>query len=259
MFDFLCILCPIEPIDMKLILAFCLFLSLNANAQLKYSLEYNFSLQTEWFTFNPFMDLITKNNISFHIQNKKMLYSLGLGREDWRLNHFANYPTSSHVNYHCFTYKITPQIEREIMIAKSKFSMRVGIGADVYIFNQLRDSLIFSSASHHLRQIKPATLSLLNKDGSSTILDGRDFGKLEYYNYIKSMPFALKFNFAFQYDFHFLKVKLFYEPVFIRVNNKSAENTAIEGSEFSFYSNVGIGINYPLNFKKKDQKTTTNE
>jgi hypothetical protein len=227
-------------------------LNVLANAQLKYSAEYNFSLQVE--SFGPFDDLITKNNISFQIQNKKMLYFLGLGREDWRLNHFANYPTSSHVNYHCLSYKITPQIEREIMIAKSKFSIRVGIGADIYICNQLRDSLIFSSASHHLRQIKPSTLSLLNKDGSSTILDGRDFGKLEYYNYIKSMPFALKFNFAFQYDFLFLKVKLFYEPVFIKVNYKSAENTAIEGSEFSFYSNVGIGINYPLNFKKKDQK-----
>ena len=238
---------------MKYTLFFVLFVSLFSNAQLKYSLEYNFSLQSEEFTFHPDEHLIYKNNISFQIQNKKMLYFLGLGREDWRLNHFANYPTSSHVNYHCFSYKITPQIEREIMIAKSKFSMRVGIGADIYIFNQLRDSLIFSSASHHLRQIKPSTLSLLNKDGSSTILDGRDFGKLEYYNYIKSMPFALKFNFAFQYDFHFLKVKLFYEPVFIKINYKSAENTAIEGSEFSFYSNVGIGVNYPLNFNKKEK------
>ena len=241
---------------MKYILFSVLFYSAYANAQLKYSLEYNFSLQTEWFTFRPFEDLIYKNNILFQIQNKKMLYSMGFGREDWRLNHFENYPKSSYVNYHCHTYKITPQIEREIIIAKSKFSMRVGVGADVYIFNQLKDSLIFSSISNHLRQIKPSTLSLLNKDGSSTILDGRDLGKLEDYNYIKSMPFALKFNFAFQYDFHLLKIKLFYEPVFIKVNYKTAENSAIEGSAFSFYSNIGIGLNYPLNFKKKEQKVT---
>jgi hypothetical protein len=241
---------------MKCTLFLILFGSFCSKAQLKYSVEYNFSLQTVVFTFNPFRDLIAKNNISFQIQNNKMLYSIGLGREDWHLNYFENYPASSHVNYHCFTYKITPQIEREIMIAKSNFSLRVGIGADVYILNQLRDSLIFSSPTHALSELKPSTLPLLNKDGSSTILDGRDFGQLENYNYIKSMPFALKLNFAFQYDFHFLKVKLFYEPVFIKVNYKSAENTAIEGSEFSFYSNVGIGINYPLNFKKKDQKVT---
>ena len=238
---------------MKYTLFFVLFVSLFSNAQLKYSLEYNFSLQSEEFTFHPDEHLIYKNNISFQIQNNKMLYSVGLGREDWRLNYYLNYPASTHSNKHCFTYKITPQIEREIIISKSNFSMRLGIAADVYIFNQLKDSLIFSSPGRTLSNVKPSTLALLNKDGSSTILDGRDFGKLEYYNYIKSMPFALKFNFAFQYDFHFLKVKLFYEPVFIKINYKSAENTAIEGSEFSFYSNVGIGVNYPLNFNKKEK------
>lgn len=240
---------------MKYTLFFVLFVSLLSNAQLKYSLEYNFSLQTSWFTFRPYDDLIYKNNISFQIQNKKMIYALGLGREDWRLNYFENLPVSSLVNDHCFTYKITPQIEREIMISKSNFSFRVGFGADIYFFNQLRDSLTLSAHNVYFSRTKPSTLPYLNHgyQGGSTILDGQNFGILEDCNFIKSMPFALKFNFAFQYALHFLKVKLFYEPVFIKVNYRSAENTTVEGSEFILYSNLGIGINYPLNFKK--QKT----
>ncbi len=47
---------------MKYTLFFVLFVSLFSNAQLKYSLEYNFSLQSEEFTFHPDEHLIYKNN-----------------------------------------------------------------------------------------------------------------------------------------------------------------------------------------------------
>ncbi len=251
MFDFLCFLYPIEPIDMKFILAFCLFLSLNANAQLKYFVEYNISTNVITSNF-----LVLDNSLSVGVKMNKILLSIGVGREDWSAVYFNNKYNKNTSKYtsHCRTYKLSALLDYQFSIPKTKLSIRVGGGAKVYFLNQMKDSLSLSSSSHFLRSLKPSVLLNATDTYDKPF---QDIG-LANYSFITSVPYALTTNLAVQYNFKKCALKFYFEPYWMMIKRKNAKHFT-PGSYFGFYSNLGLGINYPLNFKKKDQKRTTSE
>jgi hypothetical protein len=248
---------------MKFILAFCLFLSLCSNAQLKYFVEYNYSMKSRLrdidFDGKDLNHLVFNNYISIGIKKDKMLYSLGSGREDWFLYFFSDYPIKNQVyNYHFRTFHITPMIEREFKLPKSNFSFRSGVGCKFYYLNQMKDSLSFSFNPQILNSTKPSAISVLNPYASQTVINGVTFKSKDEYYYITSVPYALTANFAIQYAFKKWAIKLQYEPTLMRVKTRNAANSNLKSSVFFFYNNLGLGINYPLNFKKKEKKPVTN-
>ena len=250
MFDFLCFLYPIEPIDMKFILAFCLFLSLNANAQLKYFVEYNIS------NVFPSNNLVLDNSLSFGVKMNKINFSMGVGREDWYLEYFDNiyFTNPSIYNSHCRTYKMSALLDYQFSIPKTKLSISVGGGAKVYFLNQMKDSLSLWINDHVLRSLKPSVLLNAEDTYSEPF---QDIG-LANFSFITSVPYALTTNLAVQYNFKKCALKFYFEPYWMMIKIKNAKHFT-PGSNFGFYSNLGLGINYPLNFKKKDQKNTTGE
>ncbi len=240
---------------MKFNLAFCLLLSLCSNAQLKYFVEYNVS------NIFPSNHIVFDNNISFGITKNKTVGYIGFGREDWYLEYFDNkyYTNPSIYNAHCRTYKVSTLLEHQFFLIKSKLSINLGIGGKIYFFNQMKDSL--STYGPGVLDItKPSYLLVyvLKNPYSYT-------GSNEYENsrIITSIPYAITTNLAFQYTFKKWALKFYCQAYFMKIKYNLlyplAEGRIDDGSNFGFYSNLGLGINYPLNFKKKDQKRTTSE
>jgi hypothetical protein len=232
---------------MKLNLFFLVFFFLQSQAQISYFIEYNIS--------NDFLsadDVILNNNISFGIKKKKAFFSLGFGREDWYLEYFNNqyFTNPSQYNAHCRTYKFSALFERQFFIPKTKLFISFGAGGKLYFLNQMKDSLSHSIYGHALSTLKPSVLQNA-KDTYDNPFQGNG---LEYYSYITNVPFAFTANLALQYRFKKLGLKLYYEPYFMRIKYRNAKYTTKTGATYAFYSNIGLGINYPLNFKKKDQK-----
>jgi len=243
---------------MKLFILF-ITLSFYSFGQLEYFIEYNYLIKNRFldidFDGKDLNHLVFNNYISIGIKKDKMLYSLGSGREDWFLYFFSDYPIKNQVyNYHFRTFHITPMIEREFKLPKSNFSFRSGVGCKFYYLNQMKDSLSFSFNPQILNSTKPSAISALNPYASQTVVNGVTFNSKDKYYYITNVPYALTANFAIQYSFKKWAIKLQYEPTLIRVNTRNAVNSNLKSSVFFFYNNIGIGVNYPLNFKKKEGK-----
>jgi hypothetical protein len=243
---------------MRLLILF-LAIALNINGQMHYYVEYNFLAKNKFVDLNNPVHAIVSNNISFGVKKNKMMYSLALGREDWFLNHFdnKNMVEPQLFTYYCRTYKLTPMIERQFIIPKSNFSFRLGGGCKFFILNQMNDSLSYAEYRNYFFSVlKPNVISKFNPNSFTNIVNGNDYGSLSEYYYITNVPYALTANFAIQYSFKKWAIKLQYEPTLMRVKTRNAANSNVNSSVFFFYNNIGLGINYPLNFKKKDQKVT---
>jgi len=230
---------------MKLTLSFILLFGLNAKAQSNFFIEYNFS---NLFSFD---NLVLDNSLSVGFKKNKVFSSFQVGREDWNLLYFSdnNYYKTSSYNTHCRTYKIAALLEYQFSIPKTKLSIRVGGGAKVYFLNQMKDSL--SLLGNYLHSLKPKVL--LN--APDNISDPFKNKGLYYFSFITSVPYALTTNLAVQYNFKKYALKIYFEPYLMFVQYKNSKNFT-RGSTFIYYNNIGLGINYPLNFKKKDQKVT---
>ena len=230
---------------MKFTIFFLVLFGLNAKAQSNFFIEYNFS---NLFSFN---NLVLDNGLSFGFKKNKVLSSIQVGREDWNLRYFSNnnYYKNSSYNRHCRTYKISALLEYQFSIPKTKLSIRVGGGAKVYFLNQMKDSLSF--LDNYLHSLKPKVL--VNAPDNLTN-PFNDIG-LVYFSFITSVPYALTTNLAVQYNFKKCALKFYFEPYWMMIKRKNAKHFT-PGSYFAFYSNLGIGVHYPLNFKKKEQKVT---
>jgi hypothetical protein len=117
----------------------------------------------------------------------------------------------------------------------------------------MKDSLSYSKDHNFFKLTKPSVISKFNPYSYENEVDGITFGSKDEYYYITSVPYALTANFAIQYSFKKWSIKLQYEPTFIRVKTRNAANSNVKSSVFFFYNNIGLGINYPLNFKKKEK------
>jgi hypothetical protein len=230
---------------MKLTVFIAIFFSLNVNAQIKYFLEYNSSCVF------PSENIVLENTLLLCVQKYKSLFYLGLGREDWYLEYFDNiyFTNPSIYNAHCRTYKISTSIEHEFLISTSKLSINTGLGVKMYFLNQLKDSL--SSIYGDLNTTRPSYLQDA-KDKNIDLLNGID---LDNFAFITSVPYSFTANIALQYTFKKWGLKLYYQPYFMKIKYETVKSSK-RGSNFIFYNNIGLGINYPLNFKKKDQKVT---
>lgn len=231
---------------MRLTFFYFLFFGLYANAQDKFFIEYTSALGGPSYV----LDLVLNNSLSCGLKNKKITYSLGIGREDWSLKYFNNnYSTNQSIyNTHCRTYTISGLIEYQFYLIKSKLSLNLGLGMKTYFLNQMIDSL--SRGVHgNLSARRPPYLQDA-KEKNIDKLNGVDLDDLAF---ITGVPYAFTANFAMQYSFKKLGLKLYYQPYFMKIKYETVKSST-EGSNFTFYSNIGLGINYPLNFKKKDQK-----
>lgn len=234
---------------MKMLYLF-LLLVFSSNAQLNYFAEYNGSIQTREIGQS---ELVVSNSISFGVKKDKTLYSLGIGREDWNLDHFRRqYYEPSLFTYHTRTYKITFLIEHQYLIPKTKLSLRFGIGGKVYFLNQLKTS--FTYQDNYISEIKPSTISKLSPYYSSSSIDGFTFESQDHYYYITHMPLAVRANFVLQYNFKKWALKLYYEPYVMSVRFRNAADSKDWGRSIIWFNDIGIGVNYPLNFKKKKEK-----
>ncbi len=242
---------------MRLLILF-LAIALNINGQMHYYVEYNFLAKNKFVDLNNPVHAIVSNNISFGIKKNKMMYSIALGREDWFLNQFekSNIKKPQFFTYYFRTYKLTPMIERQFFISKSNFSLRLGMGCKFFFLNQMKDSLSYSLDREFFRVTKPSVISALDPNISQTIINGVTFNSKDKYYYITSVPYALTANFAIQYAFKKWAIKLQYEPTLMRVKTRNAANSNLKSSVFFFYNNIGLGINYPLNFKQKDKQNS---
>ncbi len=233
---------------MRLTFFYFLFFGLYANAQDKFFIEYTSALGGPSYM----VDLVLNNSLSCGLKNKKITYSLGIGQEDWYLDYFDNkqLPSSvfEYISFHCRTYKLTALIERQFLLPKSNLSVRLGAGGKFYLLNQMKDSYIVSGSNNYLRATKPSVLS----NAKDTYQEPFNGVGLDRYSYITSVPFAVIGNLALQYKFKKLGLKLYFEPYFMWINYKNAKYFT-RGSTFAFYSNIGLGANYPLNFKKKEK------
>jgi len=232
-----------------------MFFATNVSGQLRYFVEYNTSLKKGLMDSYTLGDLVLDNSFSFGFKMNKTLYSLGVGREDWYLHYFnnKNYTNPSLYNAHCSTYKMSALIEYQFSIPKTKLSIRVGGGAKVYFLNQMKDSLSLMDNDHVLRSLKPSVL--LNATES---YEQPFYGTgLANFSFITSVPYALTTNLAVQYNFKKCALKFYFEPYWMMIKIKNAEHFTL-GSNFGFYSNLGLGINYPLNFKKKEKTSPPN-
>ena len=239
---------------MRLLILF-LAIALKITGQINYFVEYNFLVKNKFIDLNNPVHAIASNNVSFGIEKNKTLYSLALGREDWFLNFFDNGVVNRpQLNtYYCRTHKLTPMIERQFVIPKSNFSFRLGVGWKFFFLNQMKDSLSYSLDREFFRVTKPSVISSLDPNVSQTDINGVTFKSKDEYYYITSVPYALTANFAIQYSFKKWAIKLQYEPTLMRVKTRNAANSNVKSSVFFFYNNIGLGINYPLNFKKKEK------
>ena len=236
---------------MKLLILFLLLFGLNANAQRNYFIEYNISTTVLSSDF-----LVLDNSLSVGVKMNKILFSMGVGREDWSADYFNNknkpYTNMSLYISHCRTYKIAAMFDYQFSIPKTKLSIRVGGGAKVYFLNQMKDSLSLGSNDHVLQSLKP-----------SALLNATDYvypfeNGLANYSFITSVPYALTTNLAVQYNFKKCALKFYFEPYWMMIKIKNAKHFT-PGSNFGFYSNLGLGINYPLNFNKKEKTSPPNQ
>lgn len=236
---------------MKLSLFFTLLFWFNSNSQLSYFIEYNGSVKEKLTDIIQKRDLVIDNNISICAKKNKMLFSIGLGREDWYMEYFNKEYTFNpeYFAFHCRTYKLTALIERQFLIPKTKLSVRIGAGGKYYFLNQMKDSYILNYPEDRLVGSKPSVLY----NAKDTYQEPFNGVGLDEYSYITSVPFAVIGNLAFQYKFKKLGLKLYFEPYFMWINYKNAKYFT-RGSNFAFYSNLGLGVNYPLNFKSKEPK-----
>jgi hypothetical protein len=241
---------------MKCAVFFILFFGLNSISQLNYFTEYNIS--------NIFLsdnNIILDNNLSFGLKKNKSLLSIGIGREDWYLDYFNNkyFTNPSIYNAHCRTYKSSILFERQFFLIKSKLSVNLGLGGKIYFLNQLKDSLSTSN-NGFLDITKP---SFLTEYASKTPYSYTVSNDYEEYRLISSMPYAFTTNLAFQYTFKSWALKLFFQANLIKIKYNFlypfTEDRTDKGSNYTFYSSVGLGINYPLNFKKKEKTSPPNQ
>jgi hypothetical protein len=237
---------------MRYVILLFIFCHSKSQAQFQYLVEYNAALNVQLNDLRPFTDLITDNNFSLVIKKGKTFGIAGFGREDWYLGYFNNkyYTNASIYNAHCRTYKISVSIERQFFVIKSKLSLNLGVGIKTYFLNQMSDSLS-RSIYGNLSTMRPPYLQDA-KEKNINKLNGVDLNDLFF---VTSVPYALTANIAMQYSFKKLGLKLYYQPYFMKIKYETVKSST-EGSNFTFYSNIGLGINYPLNFKKKDQKVT---
>jgi hypothetical protein len=233
---------------MRLTIVICLFFYFYSFAQSELLIEYTSSLRAP----DYLDDLILSNNLSIGLKKNKVIYSVGLGREDWYLKYFnSNYSTNHSIyNAHCRTYKISGLIEYQFYLIKSKLSLNMGLGIKTYFLNELTDSL--SRGVHgNLSARRPPYLQDA-KEKNIDKLNGVDLDDLAF---ITSVPYALTANIALQYTFKKWGLKLYYQPYFMKIKYETVKSST-KGSNFVFYNNLGLGITYHLNFKKKDQKVT---
>jgi hypothetical protein len=227
-----------------------MFFAINAITQFNYLIEYNVS--NVLFSDG---DIILDNTVSVGVKKNKIVGRIGLGREDWYLRYFNNiyFTNPSIYNAHCRTYKVSASIEHQFFIIKSKLSLNVGLGIKTYFLNELKDSLS-GSIYGNLWATRPPYLQDA-KDKNIDLLNGID---LDNFAFITSVPYSFTANIAIQYSFKKWGLKIYYQPYFMKIKYETVKSSK-RGSNYSFYSNLGLGINYPLNFKKKDQKVTANE
>ncbi len=239
---------------MKMLYLF-LLLVFSSNAQLSYFAEYDGSVKTREIELN---DLVVSNAISFGIQKNKMLYSVGIGREDWSLGYFGmpsyykNKPNS--FTYHCSTYKIVAMVEHQYLVPKTKLSLRFGLGVKVYFLNKLKESYTYENNEKYIYMTKPSVFENFYPGSSSNSFDGIKYGNLDNYSYITRIPLAVRANLALQYNFKKWALKLYYEPYVMSVRFRNAADPKDWGRTIIWFNDIGIGVNYQLNFKKKQEK-----
>jgi hypothetical protein len=230
-------------------------------AQVQYFVEYNFLVKNKFVDLNNPVHAIVSNNISFGVKKNKMMYSIALGREEWCLEYFDDNVGQKPqlFNFYCRTFKITPFIERQFLLPKSNFSFRLGVGCKIFFLNQMKDSLSYYKDYNFFKLTKPSVISKFNPYAFNNKVDVITFGSKDEYYFITNVPYALTANFAIQYSFKKWAIKLQYEPTLIRVKTRNAANSNVKSSVFFFYNNIGLGVNYPLNFKKKEKNSTINQ
>ena len=238
--------------DMRYAILLFIFCYSNSQAQFHYLVEYNTALNVQLNDLQPFTDLIIDNNLSLGIKKNKTIGFVGFGREDWYLQYFDNiyFTNPSIYNAHCRTYKVSASIERQFFVIKTKLSLNLGLGIKTYFLNQMSDSLS-RSIYGNLSTMGPPYL----QDAKEKNIDKLNGVDLDDLFFIRSVPYAFTANIALQYSFKKLGLKIYYQPYFMKIKYETVKSSS-EGSNFTFYSNIGIGINYPLNFKKKEQKVT---
>ena len=224
-----------------------LLLGFYSNAQMSYFVEYNGSVKTDVTDLIPLKDFNLSNSISFGIMKKRIFFSVGVGREDWNIRYFhkSHSPSSIFVK-HSSTYKFSTMAERQFLIPKTKLSIRLGVGGKFYFLNHLKDSFTYASDENFISGI---SASIFENEAPYWI-------ESEYnrYSYITNMPFAILGNIAMQYSFKKWGIKFYYEPYLMRVRYKNPNVEPDKGATFIFFNDIGIGVNYQLNFKKKREK-----
>ncbi len=236
---------------MRLTIIIFLFIYVHSFGQKEFLIEYTSSIRAP----DYLDDLILSNNLSIGYKKNKTIYSVGFGREDWYLKYFnKSYSTNPSIyNAHCRTYKVSDSVERQFFIIKSKLSLNLGLGIKTYFLNQIRDSL--SRGVHgNLSSRRPPYLQDA-KEKNIDKLNGVDLDNLAF---ITSVPYAFTANFALQYSFKKWGLKLYYQPYFMKIKYETVKSST-EGSNFVFYNNIGLGINYPLNFNKKEKTSPPNQ
>jgi hypothetical protein len=238
---------------MKLVLALFLLICINLNAQKRYFIEYKFAV----LGFLSHVDLTVSNNISFGIKKDKTLFSIGLGREDWNLYYFDKpFYAPTLFNYYSSTCSFSSLLEQKLLLPKTKLSINLGLGAKFYFSNNLSNKYTLDVYNNKLGPLKPSALSKFSPFKDENTIEGVAVGSIDRYRYISSIPYAITTTLAVQYNFKKLALKIYFEPYFMRIKYNSAIDPSKKGNLFIFYNNLGFGINYPLNFKKKDQKVT---
>lgn len=235
---------------MKLVITFCLLISLCSNAQMEYFVGYNGSILIEGINLN---NLTLSNTLSFTAKKNKTIFSLGIGREDWKYDYFLRSDSKSPAarNYHSSTFKIVPKIEREFAIADTKLSIIIGLGGKFYFVNQLKDSLSSKNIQNEFSNVRPSKLLIKGPNV--------DYTYMKEFDLITKMPLAILGSFAVHYRYKKCNFKLYYEPSFVLVKSKNAFDFSKERTRLFFYNDIGVGLNYQINFKKKEKNSTTNQ
>ena len=219
-----------------------LLLGFYSNAQMSYFVEYKGSVRVNSQSDNEF-----SNSLLLGIKRKNSSFSIGVGREDWKYNMFGNRIKGTKSFYgHCSTYKTMFNFNHNFKIPKTKISILAGVEYDLYFGGNLNDSLSlsFSSGKYLFRF-------------SRNYLYQMPYNSSEYhgvYSAVSETPFSIKAHIALQYNFKKCTLRLYYEPYMMRFHYTDVKYADNKGKTFLFFNDIGIGLNYPLNFKKKQEK-----
>ena len=231
---------------MKLMSLFSLLFVFQSTAQQNYFLEYRIA------NVLPEYDVILDNTLCLGIKKNKTLLSIGMGREDWFLNYYNNksFTNPTIYNSHCRTYKFSTLLEHQFFLIKSKLSLNLGIGGKIYFFNQMKDSLSVG-IYNYFDTYKPSYL----QNAKNNNIDPLNGEALDDHAFIRRVPYAFSTNLAFQYSFKKWAISVYYQLSMLQIKSETVKSLTAR-SNYAFYYNLGLGINYPLNFKKKEQKIT---